>query len=204
MSSARILLLSDEISPAYYGAWNKKSFEGIDLIIGLGDLPASYLSFLADRFNGYVLYVPGNHDRTYQERPPLGCVNIDGKIFVWRGLRILGLGGSMLYNGGPNQYSEKEMEKRVRKLSFALLRAGGFDLLVTHSPAFGHYDGKDPCHTGFMVFNRLISRYKPSYFFHGHIHLNYGDYPRTYTIDETTVINGFQNYIVEIPLPDKH
>ena len=88
MKSAKILLLSDEVVPQYFRLWTPKTFEGIDLIISCGDLPASYLEFIADRFDGYVLYVPGNHDLGYASHPPLGCVDIDEKIFVWKGLRI--------------------------------------------------------------------------------------------------------------------
>ena len=203
MKSAKILLLSDEVVPQYFRLWTPKTFEGIDLIISCGDLPASYLEFIADRFDGYVLYVPGNHDLGYTSHPPLGCVDIDEKIFVWKGLRILGLGGSMFYKGGPHQYSNKEMDRRIRKLWPLFWKHGGFDILVTHAPAAGHYDGKDPCHTGFEGFGRLIERYHPQFFFHGHIHLNYGDYPRRYVIDQTAVINAYKSYIVTVPLPEE-
>lgn len=203
MKTARILLLSDKEYPLYSKSWTPASFQGIDLIISCGDLPSRYLEFIADRFDGYVLYVPGNHDRNYVTHPPLGCVNIDEKIFTWKGLRFLGLGGTMWYNDGPWQYSEKEMKKRIRKLWFPLLKSSGFDILVTHAPAFGHYDGKDRCHTGFQSFNELIERYRPLFFFHGHIHLNYGKFPRRYTIDETVAINGYKRCIVTVPLPDE-
>ncbi len=199
---AKILLLSDEIITAFYQSWTPKTFEGIDLIISCGDLSRSYLEFIADVFPGDVLYVPGNHDRTYESRPPLGCVNIDGQIFTWKGIRFLGLGGSHFYNDGPYQYTQKEMNCRIKRLWFRLYRSKGFDVLVTHSPAKGYYDGSDPCHEGFEGFVTLIDRYKPAYFFHGHVHLNYGVFPRTYTIGTTVAINAFGYYILEIPLPE--
>ena len=36
------------------------------------------------------------------------------------GLRILGLSGSMRYNRGVNQYTEKQMRQRVQKLRFKI------------------------------------------------------------------------------------
>lgn len=200
--TARILLLSDEIDPAYYQNWTPERLKGIDLIISCGDLSARYLEFIATLFNGYVLYVPGNHDQGYLHHEPGGCINIDGRIFTWKGIRFLGLGGSMRYKPGPFQYTQKEMDRRVSRLWFSLMKSHGFDVLVTHSPAYETYDGKDLCHTGFRAFLHLIHRYRPRYFFHGHVHLNYGQYPRMYSIDETVVVNGFQSYVIEIPLPE--
>lgn len=198
---ARILLLSDEMVPKYYQNWKEDAFDGIDLIISVGDLPARYLEFIATMFTGDVLYVPGNHDNRYVEHPPLGCIDIDDRIFIWHGLRILGLGGSMRYKEGPFQYTQAEMKKRVHKLWWQLFKNKGFDILVTHSPAFGIHDGKDLCHTGFTAFTWLIHKYHPSYFFHGHVHMSYGDYPRHYTIEDTVVVNGFESWVVEVPLP---
>lgn len=199
--SARILLLCDEVDPAYYRYWKPERFDGIDLIISCGDLPARYLEYVATLFHGDVLYVPGNHDERYLHHEPEGCINIDGRIFTWRGIRILGLGGSMRYKPGPYQYTQKEMNRRIRKLWFRLHRSNGFDILVTHSPAYGISDGKDLCHTGFQAFLDLIEKYHPKYFFHGHVHMNYGNYPRTYKIDDTIAVNAYTSYIIDVRLP---
>ena len=50
------------------------------------------------------------------------------------GLRILGLGGSMRYNRGINQYTEREMRQRVNRLRFKLWLSGGIDILLTIPP----------------------------------------------------------------------
>ena len=47
-----------------------------------------------------VLYVHGNHDQTYDRRPPEGCDCIEDKLVTVGGLRILGLGGTPVYSGG--------------------------------------------------------------------------------------------------------
>ena len=56
----------------------------------------------------------------------------------------MGLGGSIRYNREETfQYTEQEMRRRVRRLWFKAHRAGGIDLLLTHSPAAGLNDGDD-------------------------------------------------------------
>lgn len=203
MKTARILLISDETFGPYYKNWRKGTFDGIDLIISCGDLPSYYLSFIATVFHGPVLYVPGNHDSGYEHKPPLGCINIDEQIYTWKGLRFLGLGGSYRYKPGPYQYTEREMKKRIHRLWWKLKRNRGFDILVTHSPAGGIHDGEDLCHKGFVCLRELIIKYNPSYFFHGHVHLNYGLRPRTSVFENTTIVNAYDHYILEIPLPEK-
>lgn len=193
----RILVLSDHECPALWDYFDKKKLEGIDLIISCGDLKPEYLSFLVTFTSAPVLYIHGNHDECYARTPPEGCVCIEDKIYIYKGVRILGLGGSMRYRPGLNQYSQEEMERRVKKLRYKLWRSKGFDILVTHAPAFGLNDGTDLTHTGFKVFNTLMDEYKPRYFFHGHVHLNYGRNPRICKYGETTIVNAFERHIVD-------
>lgn len=194
----RIMTISDEESKYLWDYYDKKKLEGIDLIISCGDLKAEYLSFLATMTKAPVLYVAGNHDVKYQNNPPGGCICIDDKIYVHEGIRILGLGGSMRYHPGPFQYTEKEMRKRVKKIKFALWRNKGFDILVAHAPAFQINDGTDVAHKGFQVFVELIDRYKPRFFLHGHVHLNYGrEHKRTDKYNDTFVINSFERYVFD-------
>ena len=94
----KILLLSDEESRYLWDYYRPGVLRGYDLIISAGDLKASYLSFLVTMANRPLLYVHGNHDASYAQRPPEGCQSIDGKLVKINGLRILGLGGSYMYN----------------------------------------------------------------------------------------------------------
>ena len=195
----RILFVSDEESKFYWDYFKKESFEGIDLIVSCGDLDAAYLSFLTTMTAIPVLYVKGNHDHKYEHRPPEGCICIEDDIFEYEGVRFLGLGGSYRYKEGKNMYTEHEMRRRVSRLWFKLLTKRGFDVLVTHSPAYGVNDGEDLPHRGFETFIKLIEKYKPKYFVHGHVHMNYGrQYPREDMLGETKVINSYISYIVEI------
>ena len=198
----KILLISDIESKYLWDFYENGKLDDIDLIISCGDLKASYLSFLVTMSNVPLLYVHGNHDNRYEKNPPDGCICIEDDIYVYNGIRILGLGGSMCYNYGPHQYTERQMQQRVRKLWFKLKRHRGFDILVTHSPAYGFGDGEDLPHTGYKVFHKLLEKYKPRYFVHGHMHLNYYGRPRqsresAYN-EHTTVVNAYERCIIEI------
>lgn len=193
----KILTIADEESKAYWDYYKPGMFDEFDLIIACGDLSPHYLSFIATFAHAPVLYVNGNHDGKPDTPQPEGCICIEDKIFNYKGIRILGLGGSMRYKNGPNQYTQKEMNKRVRKLKFSLMRNKGFDILVTHSPAYQINDGTDLPHTGFTAFNTLLDKYSPKYFLHGHVHLNYGKYQRIIEYNNTTIINAYIRHIFE-------
>ena len=195
----KILLLSDVECRALWDCYQPGRLDGIDLILSCGDLDAQYLSFLVTMAGVPLLYVHGNHDGGYAQRPPEGCDCIEDRLVAVNGLRILGLGGSMRYNGGEHQYTEREMAWRVRRLWPQLVRAGGVDLVLTHAPAAGLGDADDPAHRGFACFTRLMERYRPVYFVHGHVHMNYGaDIPRILTHGGTTIVNAYERYVLEI------
>ena len=196
----RALLLSDVENPALWDYYQPEKVAGIDLIISCGDLKREYLEFLVTMTNRPVLYVPGNHDKGYVEAPPEGCENLDDTVFTFRGVRFMGLGGCKRYNEGPYQYTEKEMRRRIRKMRWKLRRARGVDVIVTHAAPTGCGDRQDIAHRGFDCFLTLMERYHPQYLLHGHVHMNYdSDIPRRMTYQETTVINAYDRYILEIP-----
>lgn len=194
----RILAIADEESKLYWDFYEKGMLDGIDLIISCGDLDPRYLSFLVTMANVPVLYVHGNHDKKYERIPPEGCICIEDDIFVYNGIRILGLGGSMRYKPGDHQYTEREMQRRVHKLRFKLWRNRGFDILVTHAPAYQLNDGMDLPHQGFRVFLTLMEKYKPKFFLHGHVHISYGRQHKRYDkYHDTHIINAFERCIFD-------
>ena len=194
----KILAFADKESKYLWDFFEKEKLEDIDLILSSGDLNPRYLSFLATFTSAPVLYVHGNHDDKYERIPPEGCICIEDQIYEHEGVRILGLGGSMRYRPGVNQYTEKEMVKRVKKLRFKLFRKKGFDILLTHSPAKSLGDSEDLTHTGFDNFVTLLDKYQPKYMIHGHVHLNYGqNIERVRTYGETTLINAYEKYMFD-------
>lgn len=196
----KILILSDETCPALYDYYVPGRLSEYDLIISCGDLNPKYLSFVVTMARVPVLYVHGNHDSGYAHTPPEGCDCIDDRIIVYKGVRILGLGGSRKYREGPHQYTEKEMKKRIRKLRWQLWRHKGVDIVVTHAPPAGVGDIDDLVHQGFEEFLKLMDKYRPKYLLHGHVHLNYvADRTRVREYGSTTVINAYQRYVLDAP-----
>ena len=196
----KILLVSDEEDRFLWDYYTPGRLKGIDLILSAGDLKAEYLSFLVTMANRPLLYVHGNHDGGYAQRPPEGCQCIDGKLVTVGGLRILGLGGSALYNGGPHQYTETQMRRRIHRLRLKLALTGGVDIVLTHAPVRGFGDEDNMTHRGFEAFLPLLDQYQPRYLVHGHIHQRYGaNRPRCYQYNETTIVNATGRYILEFP-----
>ena len=79
----KIMAIADIESKALWDHYNLNRLEDTDLIISCGDLDSRYLSFLVTCTNVPLLYVHGNHDNHYAKLPPEGCIDIDGKIFVY-------------------------------------------------------------------------------------------------------------------------
>ncbi|NBH14214.1 metallophosphoesterase [Lachnospiraceae bacterium] len=194
----KILAVSDEESKYLWEYFDKEKLKDIDLIISCGDLDPGYLSFLATLSSAPVLYVHGNHDAKYDSAPPEGCICIDDVIYVYKGVRLLGLGGSMRYRPGKYQYTEWQMRQRAARLRLQLFRRRGFDILVTHAPAYELNDGRDLPHQGFRIFRTLIEKYRPKFFLHGHVHLTYGRKHKRYDkYCETHIINAYERCVFE-------
>ena len=196
----KLLLVSDEESAFLWDYFQPGTLDGIDLILSCGDLKADYLSFLVTMGRAPLLYVHGNHDLNYVNHPPEGCDCIDGNLVTVKGLRIMGLGGSLMYSGGPHQYTERQMERRIWRMKLKLMRAGGVDIILTHAPARGYGDQEDPAHRGFKAFFPLLDKYRPQYLIHGHVHKRYSSkMERVLHYGDTTIINASGRYVLEIP-----
>jgi Icc-related predicted phosphoesterase len=212
---ARILAIADEVDEGLYG--DELNRLRADIVLGCGDLPFDYLEYIVSRLNVPLLYVPGNHDpdlRPFDDtwspmraesptKGPQGCVNIDGRVVEEAGLRIAGLGGSMRYKPGPNQYTETQMRWRAWRIEMlAHLRRGRggrrIDVLLTHAPPEG-FSGKegDLAHRGFAAFNRLIKNLQPRLQVHGHIH-PYGVPQQVRKQGGTLIINAVPHRWIEI------
>ena len=187
----RILAVADTVSKYFYDYYIPGKLSEFDLILACGDLSRDYLEFLVDASKCPVLYVRGNHDDDLERNPPGGCVCVEDRVYVYKGIRILGIGGSHKYREGRNMFTEKEMKKRVDRLRFKIWRKKGFDILLTHSPARHINDFDSLSHRGFECFNSLIEKYRPKFFVHGHIHKNYGiNIPQRTEYGETVIINA--------------
>lgn len=193
----KTLIVADKEESYIWDYFDHDRFRDVELILSCGDLKAEYLSFLVTMIKAPLYYVPGNHDTPYITNPPEGCVSVDDTIITYKGVRILGLGGSMCYNNQPYQYTNEEMNKRIKKLRRTIKKNNGFDILLTHSPALGIGDGEDRAHQGFEGFRALMDEHSPKYFFHGHQHLNYGVQQRVSQYKGTTIINAYGYQLID-------
>ena len=206
----KILAIADDENKLLWDYYQPDRVAGVDLIISCGDLDPDYLEFLVSMTNCPLLYVHGNHDNKYDYHPPLGCICIDDKIYNYKGLRIMGLGGSIRYNNSKYMSTEKEMQRRISHLRTEITLKSGFDILVAHAPAAGYGDLEDIAHRGFSCFNNLMETYKPKYMLHGHVHSTYTRSFKREIIHPsgTKIINCCGSYIFDIdqseyPLPGK-
>ncbi len=207
----RVLAISDEENERVYSLIGKAPFEKIALIVSCGDLPYSYLEYLVTLSQAPLVYVPGNHDPRYRSQDPLtyaeGCLNLDGQVERVQGLLLAGLGGSIRYRPGVNQYTQEEMFLRVWKLVPRLLLNRivfhrWLDILVTHAPPFGIHDEAGTAHEGFRAFNWLLRLTRASYHLHGHFHANWSNLRSSMTrYGATQVVNVFPYRMLELHVP---
>ncbi|MBQ6333773.1 MAG: metallophosphoesterase [Erysipelotrichaceae bacterium] len=169
----RIMCLADEEDLGLYSEYARSELKDTDFLISCGDLKSEYLEFLVTMSNKPLFYVHGNHDGRYDIEEPGGCICIDDDLVIYQGIRILGLGGSYRYSQDKYQYTEVQMQRRIRKLRAKILKAGGVDIVVTHAPIKGYGDMEDYAHQGFECFEKLLNELHPRFWLYGHVHLRY-------------------------------
>ena len=214
----KILCVSDQIDPLIYTNSIKQRFADVDLILSAGDLPMDYLDFIISTLNKPLLFVFGNHhtgDMLYyksensvydsgmtNEFHYSGATYADAKVLCEEGLIIAGLGGSMRYNRGDNQFTDFQMKMKMLKLIPGLLfnrvfRGRYLDILLTHASPLGIHDRQDKCHWGFKCFLWFMRVFKPRYLIHGHIHLYDLCEVRTSKYRDTLVINAYSHCLID-------
>jgi Icc-related predicted phosphoesterase len=205
----KILAVSDQVVERIYTLATDGHFRDVDLILGCGDLPYTYLEYLLSILNIPLYYVPGNHDPVYNPYRKLayaeGGSNLDLKSAFVNGLLLAGLGGSIRYRpDGVNQYTQGQAFSRALRLTaqlfFNQIRYGRkLDILITHSPPFKIHDEDSQAHQGLKALNFLIRVARPRYHLHGHTHFYRNNLEDSITqIEQTTVMNIFPYKVIEI------
>jgi Icc-related predicted phosphoesterase len=185
-------------------------------VVSCGDLPFDYLEFIVSRLDVPLLYVPGNHDPELRSSDPTwsplrtmtpavgpqGCDSVDGRVVTAAGLRVAGLGGSMRYKRGPNQYTDAEMRWRALSLEVRIRlnparAARRIDVLLTHAPPLGLGAADDRAHRGFAAFPSLIKDLSPKLLVHGHIH-PYGRNMPERLVGSTRIVNAVPSRMIEL------
>jgi Icc-related predicted phosphoesterase len=211
--SIAILAVTDEADPRIHSETLRDRFGHVAFAISCGDLPASYLEFIADALNRPVYYVLGNHAEELTRRCagkeaclPAGAIDLGGKVIrdPSTGLILAGFPGSPKYcDDEPAQFSEWEMGLMAKKMAPRLLwnqfRLGrAVDVLVTHAPPRDVNDRPDPAHRGFETYRGFLEQWRPAYQLHGHIHLYDRSQPYEQTFGDTKVINVFPYRLLEL------
>jgi uncharacterized protein len=205
----KILAVSDQVLERMYALSSGGHFQGVELILGCGDLPYEYLEYLVTVLNVQMLYVPGNHDPQYnpakREAYAEGGLNLDLKIVRHNKFLIGGFGGCIRYRpNGINQYSQTEAYSRVIQMLPRLwlnrIQYGrALDILISHSPPFGIHDDSDPAHNGLKALNWLLRIAQPRYHFHGHIHFYKRNLEKIeMTVGLTKIINVYPYITIEV------
>jgi uncharacterized protein len=216
----RFLCIADHVDPFIYSNGLKDRFGKVDMVLSAGDLTLSYYDFIVSTINKPLFFVFGNHH--LEERVGFGrrrdpfakapaddwqsCVGatcIEGKVIRTHGFTLAGLGGSIWYNGGENQYTDFTMFLAILRLLpgmlwHKLVHGRYLDVLVTHSPPYGINDLPDPCHTGFKVFLWFMRAFKPRYLIHGHVHLYDRNAAREARYGETAIVNAYDHVVIEL------
>jgi Icc-related predicted phosphoesterase len=203
----KILCIADQIDPLVYTSSIKTRFRDVDLILSAGDLPLDYLDFIVSSLNRPLLFVFGNHHLEEYEHfreaksGSTALTHIGSAVHAEGELLLAGLGGSMMYNGQPNQYTEAQMILEICRLIPRLLlnrifRGRWLDILLTHAAPRGIHDKEDLCHRGFKCFLWFMKTFKPRYLVHGHIHLYDLSELRTTQYEQTLVINAYSQYLI--------
>jgi uncharacterized protein len=209
----RILAVSDEVDQRVYSTSVKERMGDVHMVLGCGDLPASYLEFLSDALMRPIYYVLGNHAEELTRtrgrgtpKHPEGCIDLGGRVVQDPDSRLIlaGLPGSVRYSeNDPVQYTEWQMQMMILKMAPRLLwnrlRHGrALDILVTHSPPRHVGDRDDIAHRGFTTMRRFLRWFRPQYQLHGHVHLYDRSKPNTVRFIDTDVINVFPYQRLEL------
>jgi Icc-related predicted phosphoesterase len=211
----RVLAVSDEVDPRIYSASLSQRMPDIQLVFGCGDVPASYLEFLADALNRPVYFVLGNHLEELTRKgehgchyQPMGCVNLGGRVHrdESTGMILAGLPGSPRYSQGEEtQFTEWQMLRIIARMTPRLLwnklRHGrALDVLITHAPPRDVNDRPDLPHRGFKAMRRFLTWFHPAYQLHGHVHLYDRNEPFTTSFENTEVINVYPYQVLDLEL----
>jgi len=222
MTPMKVLCVADHIDPLVYSTQVKKRFGEVELVLGAGDLPLEYYSFIVSSLNVPLLFVYGNHnlgqldfyqrklpdqmrnmEDPLKERNAVGATFLEDRHHRHGKLLVAGLGGSMRYNEGEHQFTEFQMMLRILKLAPRLwwnrLVYGRYlDILLTHAPPRGIHDKADKPHWGFKAFLTFMKWFHPKYLIHGHIHLYELNEVRRTTYLKTEVVNCYDHLVLDV------
>ena len=206
----RVLVVADTVHPYIYRDAFPSGLEPLDLVLCAGDLPGSYIEFIATKVTCPVVWVHGNHgeekvkDYLGNYLPPGGAIAAHGKLVRVAGLSIVGWGGAPKYReNGEGMYTGLEARIGLTRLGPQLWwneRRNGqaVDIMLTHAAPPGPHAGKDFAHRPCKEIGDFMRRHKPGLLVHGHMHA-YDGKQLEYSDDcGTRVVNAFGYSVLEV------
>lgn len=205
----KLLAVSDQVVERVYTLAASGHFKNVELILGCGDLPYTYLEYLVTILGKPLFYVPGNHDPADSPRDSRsraeGGSNLDLKTVCHQNILIGGFGGSVRYRpDGINQYSQTEAHLRAFRLTPRLLLnriqyGRALDILISHSPPAGIHDDNDQPHRGLNALNWLMRFARPRLHLHGHTHFYRSNLADSETRSgATSIVNVYPYRVIEL------
>lgn len=178
----KILFISDWHNHQY----NLPEIE-VDLLICLGDFDWRIIEKIDKAFNCPKIGLLGNHDRKDTYRGT-SFIHLHKKVAKFGDYLIAGFDGCPKYNTRETaQYEEEEVEEFMETLE-------DVDIFIAHAnPMLEKNKDKTDAHRGFQSFTKYIKAYQPSYFVHGHNHVD-----ETNRLDRTEIISVYPYYLLEL------
>ena len=158
-----------------------------DVLMSVGDLWDSTIATAQERYNcGAVVAVKGNHDSAAPFAEEIDELHL--QVVEHHGIRFGGFGGSWKYKPrGHHMFEQSEVDEALR--SFPAV-----DVFVAHNSPAGYHERDIDVHQGFEAFTEYIDRTNPSYFIHGHQHINEISMRK-----ETLIIGVFGEAVINLP-----
>lgn len=205
----KVLAVSDQVVERIYALVSSGQFKGVELLLGCGDLPYTYLENLVTLLNVPLFYVPGNHDPEFDaqwsQTRAEGGANVDLRVAYFRDYLIGGFGGSVQYRpDAANQYPQSEAILRAYRMLPIFLwnrlrRGRALDILISHSPPLGIHDDDSQAHQGLRAINMILRVARPRHHFHGHTHFYWQNLaPSVTRLGPTEIVNIYPYKVIEV------
>jgi Icc-related predicted phosphoesterase len=154
----RVYVIADIHSPDSF-SMPELHPDDYDVLFTLGDIAPQTMDYILFMGRALPMYgILGNHDPA--EIP--GLNNIHGKVVEFQGVKIGGFGGGPKYKDEPNQYEEKYVRAKVKKIP-------PVDIFISHAPPLFTSQDEDRVHRGFEAFDWYITKHRPKVWLHAHV-----------------------------------
>lgn len=222
----KILCISDQIDPVIYSKNVKEKYGDVDFIISAGDLPIEYLDFVQNALNKPLFFVFGSHNlkALTHYHPEMAEKSNEDEINIFKkaneiksnkgtyigfksckyeNIILAGISGAKKRNDGKNQFTERQMKRKLSRMIPALLlnkiKYGRYlDILVTHSPPILDEEKEENKQLRFECFTKFINFFKPKYIIHGQVHIYDSQQTRSTKYKNAEIINAYSRHILEL------